>query len=163
MYKRNKKYINLIKNFLTDPTSFFLAYNQIKSKPGNTIRAVYLETLDSIDKKWFINTANKIKNDKYIFKTNSTELWSLTIGSLRGKIIQQVIYILIYQIYEIIEKVFLNTSHSSRASRSPYIAIKEIKTNWTGLYWFIETDINKAFDMYNRNIIINFLNKTVSD
>lgn len=47
-YKKNKKYINLTKDFLTDPNFLFLAYMQIKSKAGNTTKAVCSETLDAI-------------------------------------------------------------------------------------------------------------------
>jgi hypothetical protein len=47
-YKKNKKYINLTKDFLTDPNFLFLAYIQIKSKAGNTPKAVGPETLDAI-------------------------------------------------------------------------------------------------------------------
>lgn len=91
-YKYNNKYINLTKDFLTDPSFLFLAYNQIKSKAGNTTRAVDSETLDAINKKWFINAVYKIKNNKYIFKPsrqvnipkpNSAEFRSHTIGSPR--------------------------------------------------------------------------------
>lgn len=135
-YKTNGKYINLTKDFLTDPNFLFVAYNQIKSKPGNTTPAVDPATLDGIRETWFINGALKIKHNKYTFKParrvnipkpNSTELRPLTIGSPRDKIIQQAIHLLLDQIYETSEKIFLDSSHGSRRNRSPHTAMKEIK------------------------------------
>lgn len=171
-HKYSGKYINLTKSFLTDPSFLFLAYNQIKSKRGNTTPAVDSVTFDGIQEGWFVNAADQIKYNKYVFKParrvnlpkpNSAELRSLTVGSPRDKIIQQALYTLLDHIYEVTEKIFLDSSHGSRRSRSPHTAMKEIKRKWTGLYWFIETDISKAFDTYHRNIIINSLKKVISD
>jgi retron-type reverse transcriptase len=170
--KKNKKYINLTKTFLTDPSFLCLAYLQIKSKPGNTTRAVDIEILNSIKSEWFFSAAHRIKNNQYFFKparriniqkSNSSELRLFIIESPRDKIIQKAILILFHQIYEIVEKTFSDSSHGCRSGRSPHSALKDIKRYWTGLYWFVETDINKAFDTYNRNILMNILEKTIAD
>lgn len=172
LYKKNKKYINLTKNFLSDPSFLVLAYLQIKSKPGNMTPLIDKETLDGIDKNWFINAANKIKSNQYRFKparlikvpkSNSNEFRPLTIGSPRDKIIQKAIYIVLNQIYEYKEQVFLDFSHGFRVNYSTHTALKQIKTKWTGLYWFIEFDIEKAFDQIHRNILMNLINKMVKD
>ena len=47
LYKKHKKYINLTKDFLTDPNFLLLAYMQIKSKVSNRTKAVCPETLDA--------------------------------------------------------------------------------------------------------------------
>jgi hypothetical protein len=47
--KKNKKYINLTKIFLTNPSFLFLAYLQIKNKSINTTKIVGIETLDAIN------------------------------------------------------------------------------------------------------------------
>jgi retron-type reverse transcriptase len=67
------------------------------------------------------------------------------------------------QIYEWEEQVFRDVSHGFRPNRSPHTALKQIKTKWTGLYWFIESDIEKAFDQIHRNVLINFLKRKVKD
>ena len=171
-YKKNKRYINLTKNFLTDPNFLVLAYLQIKSKPGNMTPSIDQETFDGIDKTWFINAANKIKNNQYRFKParfiqiqkpNNAEFRPLTVGSPRDKIIQKAISIIINQIYECKEQVFLDVSHGFRQNRSTHTALKQIKTYWTGLYWFIESDIEKAFEQIHRNVLINLLKKKIKD
>lgn len=135
--KKDSKYRNLTKNFLTDPNFLILAYLQIKNKPGNMTSFVDKRTLDNIDKKWFINAATKIKNNAYIFKPakiieilkpTSAILRPLTVGTPRDKIIQKAISILLTQIYEFTEKTFLSTSHGFRPSFSLHTALKEIKT-----------------------------------
>jgi retron-type reverse transcriptase len=54
-------------------------------------------------------------------------------------------------------------SHGFRPNRSSHTALNQIKTKWTGLYWFIESDIEKAFDQIHRNVLINLLKKKVKD
>jgi RNA-directed DNA polymerase len=143
--KKNKsnKYIELTKDFLVDPNFLVFAYLQIIGKLGNMTTAVDDETFDGIDKTWFINCASKIKDNSYKFKParmvnipkeTSSELRSLTIGSPRDKIVQKAIQLIINQIYEFEDKVFLNVSHGFRTNFSCHTAIKQMKTTWTGLY-----------------------------
>lgn len=170
--KNDHKYRNITKNFLTDPNFLILAYLQIKSKPGSTASFIDKVTLDGVDEKWFINAAKKIKDNTYAFKPaklieipkfNSKILRPLTIGTSRDKIIQKAISILFTQIYEFTENIFLNTSHGFRPGFSLHTALKEIKTKWTGLIWYIKSDVEKAFDSIQRNVLINLLNKKVCD
>lgn len=172
--KKNKsnKYIELTKDFLVDPNFLVFAYLQIIGKPGNMTTAVDDETFDGIDKTWFINCASKIKDNSYKFKParmvnipkeTSSELRSLTIGSPRDKIVQKAIQLIINQIYEFEDKVFLNVSHGFRTNFSCHTAIKQMKTTWTGLYWFIEADIEKCFDKIQRNVLMNLLEKKIKD
>lgn len=49
LYKKNKKYINLTKDFLTDPSFLFLAYTQIKNKESDTTKIVSPETFNVIN------------------------------------------------------------------------------------------------------------------
>jgi group II intron reverse transcriptase/maturase len=172
LYKKNKKYRGLTRDFLTDPNFLVLAYLQIKSKSGNMTASVSKETLDGINKNWFINAANNIKTNKYKFKpakiiniakTNSDGLRPLTIGSPRDKIIQKAINLIINQIYEHEDKIFLEVSHGFRPNHSVHTALQQIKTKWTGLYWVIETDIEKAFDKIHRNVLMNLLEKKLKD
>jgi group II intron reverse transcriptase/maturase len=172
IYKKNKNYIGLTNYFLTDPNFLVLAYLQIKNYPGNMTGAVDKVTLDGINKNWFFNSARKINTNTYQFKpariieipkSNSEGFRPLTIGSPRDKIIQKAISLIINQIYEYADKTFLDVSHGFRPGRSPHTAFKAIKTQWTGLYWYIESDIEKAFDTIQRNVLVNLLNKKIKD
>lgn len=127
--KKNNRYINLTKDFLTNPNFLCLAYSQIKNIAKNTTKTVDNQT-------WFVNAANKIKNNQYKFKParkinitkpNTHKTRPLTIGSAKDKVIQKAIYMLFHQIYEVSENIFLDSSHGSRPSRSPHTAIRELK------------------------------------
>jgi group II intron reverse transcriptase/maturase len=58
---------NLI-SLLSNPKLLELAYNNIKSKPGNMTHGVNPETLDGISGEWFNETAQLIKSGKFDFQ-----------------------------------------------------------------------------------------------
>jgi retron-type reverse transcriptase len=98
-----------------------------------------------------------------ILKSNSEKLKQLIISGSKDKIIQKAMSIIINQIYEYKDKTFLDVSHGFRPRRSTHTILKEIKTKWTGLYWFVEAEIEKIFEKIQRNILINLLNKKIKD
>jgi len=172
IYKKNKKYIGLTREFLTDPNFLVLAYLQIKSNSYNILNLVDKETLDGINKNWFINAAKKIDTNSYkfkpvkfveIFKFNSEKFRPLTMGSPKDKSIQKAISIIINQIYEYKDQTFLDVSHGFRPGRSTHTVLKEVKTKWTGLYWFLKAEIEKVFEKIQHDVLINLLNKKIKD
>lgn len=135
-YHKKKKYINLTKYFLTDPSFLFIAYSQIKSKSDEATRAADFEILNETNKKWLIHAAEKIKNNSYafkpsrktnIFKSNNLGTRFLIMSSPRDRVIQQAIYLLFYQIYEVSEHFFSGFPCGFRPSRSVHAALQDIK------------------------------------
>lgn len=70
-----------------DPDLLELAYNNIKSKPGNMTPATNQETLDGVSKELFAQLATSLKNESFKFSgvaykqkgTNSqTQRWNET-------------------------------------------------------------------------------------
>lgn len=59
--------------------------------------------------------------------------------------------------------VFLKVSHGFRANYSAHTALKQIKTRWSRLYWFVTFEIEKAFDQKQCSVLINLLNKKIKD
>ena len=142
-YNKKKKYINLTQYFLTDPSFLFIAHSHIKSKLNETTRAVDFGILNKINSKWFINAAEKIKNNSYVFKAskkanvfkfNSSIPRLLIMTNSRDRIIQQAIYLLLCQIYEVSEKFLFDFPRGSRPNRSVHAALQDIKKYWTTLY-----------------------------
>lgn len=171
-YNKKKKYINLTQYFLTDPSFLFIAHSHIKSKLNETTRAVGFGILNKINSKWFINAAEKIKNNSYVFKAskranvfkfNSSIPRRLIMSNSRDRIIQQAIHLLLCQVYEVSEKILFDFPRGSRPNRSVHAALQDIKKYWTTLYWFIETDIETAFNKHNRHVLMNLLGKTIAD
>ena len=65
---KNGQYVNLTKNFLSNPELLKLAYYYIKNKPGNVIVTNISETLHDISNDWFEKAVRKIAKGKHMFK-----------------------------------------------------------------------------------------------
>jgi len=146
---------------LSSPEVLWLAYEKIKSNPGNMVMGVDKKTLDGISFDWFEETSRSIikesyspKPDRrvYIPKPNG-KLRPLGISSPRDKIVQQAIK-LIFDI--VLEPRFLDYSHGFRPNRGCHSALREIR-RWGGVSWLIEGDIRQFFDSIDHHILANLL------
>jgi len=162
---KSGKYIDLTKNFLTDPKFLKFAYYQVRKDKG-----AYKE-LDCINDKWFEKTALRIKNATYKFKPAKEvsipkphKVFNrvLTVINGRDRIIQKAMAILLEMIYEN-NGYFHDESHGFRPNKGCHTALHQIKMGWHSIPYYIVTDINKAFDNINHNILINILKETISD
>jgi group II intron reverse transcriptase/maturase len=169
---KNGQYVNLTKNFLSNPEFLKFAYYHIKNKPGNATPATTPETLDAINYDWFEKIAKEISEGKYNFqncrrihitKADKKQNRPITIGNPRDKIIQKAMQIILEEIFERKESYFSPYSHGFRPGKSCHTALEQIKTKWTAIPWYIKFDIIKCFDEINRNILINKLNKKIKD
>ena len=169
---KNGQYVNLTKNFLSNPEFLKFAYYHIKNKPGNATSAVTAETLDAINHDWFERIARDISEGKYTFqncrrihipKADKKQYRPITIGNPRDKIVQKAMQIILEEIFERKESYFSPYSHGFRPGKSCHTALEQIKTKWTAIPWYIKFDIIKCFDEINRNILINKLNEKIKD
>lgn len=165
----NDKLIHII----SDPQVLILAYEIIKSNPGNTTPGSDSYSLDKIDLNWFTKTSHDLKAGKYKFKparrvyilkskkkdsTKLKEFRPLTISSPRDKIVQQAIYLILNIIYE---PSFLNVSHGSRPNRGNHSTLEHIKFNFQGVKWCIEADIENNFPSISHKILLKILKKRI--
>lgn len=141
---------------ISDPEVIKLAYEMIKSKPGNMTKGVDSITLDGISHEWVTKTALALRDESfnpkparrvYIPKANG-KMRPLGISSPRDKIIQQAMKLVLETI---LEPVFLDSSHGFRPRRGCHTALREIR-EWKGVSWFIEGDIKGFF--YNIDLKI---------
>lgn len=162
----NHKLIHVIAN--TD--TLILAYEFIKSNPGNMTRGLTPTTLDKIDLKWFENASKKLRAGKYkftparrVFIPKPGEMKKktrpLAISSSRDKIIQKAILLILEAIFE---ANFLDFSHGSRPKKDTHTALKYIKYNFKECKWCIEADIESNFPNINHKILLNLLRKRIS-
>jgi len=108
-----------------------LAYENLKSKPGNMTPGINPETLDGISTEKLIKLADKLKSEKfkfsagrriYIPKSKGEEKTRpLTIASPLDKLVQEGIRLILNAVYE---PVFLEYSHGFRPNKSCHTAIK---------------------------------------
>ena len=110
-----------------------LAYEAIKSKPGNMARGVDRETLDGITLEWFEKTSRELQLELYQFRPNrrvyipkaNGKLRPLGIASPRDKIIQQAMNMVLETV---LEPRFHDTSHGFRPFRGCHTALRQVKS-----------------------------------
>lgn len=125
----NIKYIANMKNLI-------LAYESIKSKPGNSTPGTDKETLDGLNIKYLENLISNLKSNKFEFKEGrqvmipkpgKKEKRPLVIGSPRDKIVQRAFL----QIMEPhFEAIFLDSSFGFRPKLGLRLAIKDLEAKF---------------------------------
>lgn len=151
----------------THPDTLKMAYDMIKSKPGNMVHGSDRETLDGISENWFFTTSELLRSEAYEFKPvrrvyipkSNGKMRPLGISSPRDKIIQQSLKIILEVI---LDPKFCNSSHGFRPNRGCHTALREIR-NWGGASWLIEGDIEKFFDTIDHHILETLLKHHFND
>jgi len=162
----NGKYSGLMK-LISSEDFLLMAYNNIKSKPGNMTPGVDGRTLDGISPKFITELSKSLKDESFQFKPvkrtfipkANGKMRSLGIPSPLDKIVQEAMRIVLSIIYE---QKFSNLSHAFRPGRSCHSALKEI-SKWNNYNWVIEGDIKGYFDNINHRILSIILEKTIKD
>mmetsp|Transcript_26771 Transcript_26771/g.67145 ORF Transcript_26771/g.67145 Transcript_26771/m.67145 type:complete len:748 (-) Transcript_26771:2020-4263(-) len=167
---KNLKHVNdKLIHIVSSQEVLILAYKLIKSNPGNAIRGSDSKTLDKLSPDWFKKTSKTLLAGRFKFKParltyipkgmDKNKKRPLTISSLRDKVVQQAIYLVLDAIYE---PSFLNSSHGSRPNRGNHTALRSIKQNFTRVKWCIETDINISFPSISHNVLLKLLKRRAS-
>lgn len=156
------RYVNVFET-LTSPEILKLAYEIIKSKPGNMVKGVTKETLDGITIEWFNKTSLSLRKEHYRLKPNrrvyipkpNGKLRPLGISSPRDKIIQQAMLMVMETV---LEPKFHDTSHGFRPKRGCHTALRAVRS-WRGVPWIIEGDIKSYFDSIDHNLLADLLKR----
>lgn len=160
LFDKDGKCINAFK-ILSDPFLLALAYNTIKSNPGNMVEGIDNMTLDGIDWDWFVSTSNSLTREAwkpnpvrriFIPKTNG-KMRPIGISSPRDKIVQQALKLTLETILEV---KFSDCSHGFRPNRGCHTALREVR-KWKGVSWLVEGDIVGFFDNIDHHILENLL------
>jgi group II intron reverse transcriptase/maturase len=167
--KLNKQLVNdKLIHIVTNPEVLILAYETIKSKPGNETPGVNAQTLDGIDLDWVQSISKLLLAGKYKFKAarrvyipkkGKNKKRPLTISSPKDKVVQQAMYLVLNAIYE---PSFLESSHGSRPGKGNHTALKSIKLKFQGVKWCIEADIESNFPSISHKILLSLLRKRIS-
>lgn len=147
---------------------FLLAYDKLKSNPGNMTAGINPTTVDGISKEWIMETIESLKNEQFKFtpgrriqipKANGGQR-PLTIAPPRDKIVQECIRMILEAIFE---PTFSNNSHGFRPGRSCHSALKHVKINFESSTWVIEGDISKCFDKIDHNLLMKIIENKIID
>ena len=145
-----------------------LAYNLLKSKPGNMTPGIVPETLDGMSEEILWNISDSLKSESFQFKPSrrvyipkaNGGLRPLTIASPRDKIVQQAIKMTLEAIFE---PIFLESSYGFRPNRSCHTALKEVRRTFASVAWVIEGDIEKCFDSIDHKLLMNIIESKILD
>lgn len=147
--------------------NLILAYESIKSNPGNMTSGANTLTLDGISLKWLHQVKSDLLAGKFKFssarriqipKPGKKTTRSLGIISPRDKIVQTAMLKVLEPIYE---PVFKDCSHGFRPNKSCHTALRALKQKFSNVTWAIEGDISKCYDSIDHDILIRILKKRI--
>jgi len=144
-----------------------ISYNSIKSKPGNMVRGVDRETLNSIPIKWFEDTSKSLVSETFKFRPSrrvyipkpNGKKRPLGISSPRDKIVQQAMRMVMESM---LDKMYDSNSHGFRPSRGCHSALSEVR-KWTGVPWLLEGDIKGFFDNIDHHVLARLITRHFSE
>jgi len=157
---------------LFKPELYELAYERIKSNPGNMTPGTDTETLDGFSMDEIKNLIQEMRTEQYqckpvrtvyIPKANGKKR-KLGIPCVRDKIVQEIVRLILEAIYDSPHgPYFSENSHGFRRSKSTHSALKDVQRRWTGVTWFIEGDIKSCFDEIDHEILVEILKEKIKD
>lgn len=153
---------------LLEEDLYLIAYEKLKSKPGNMTPALDETTLDGFSKETIKSITDDFRNFTFKFKPSRRTFIPksnggtrpLTIASPIDKIILEVLRNILECIFE---PLFHESSHGFRPNKGCHTALKYIDTNFKSTRVIIEGDISKYFDNVDHKILINILRKKIKD
>src|SRR5215471_3922660 len=151
---------------------YVLAYEQIKSKPGNLTPGTDGETLDGFALATIREIIHEMSTEQFQFKPVRTtfipkangKLRKLGIPCVRDKIVQQVMDMILAAIYDSPNTpYFRETRHGFSPNRSCHTALREIRRKWSAANWLLEGDIRSCFDEIHHGTLVAILSKKIAD
>ena len=161
------KYERIYRIFFNEEM-FMLAYERIKSKPGNMTPGTDGLTIDGMTIDRIGKLIGSLKDESYspkpakrvyIPKKNGKKR-PLGIPTIDDKLVQEVTRMILEVIYE---GHFESTSHGFRPFKSCHTALIGIKKTFTGMRWFIEGDIKGFFDNIHHATLVDILRMRIAD
>ena len=136
---------------LSNPSLSVLAYERLKSKPGNMTRGTDGQTRDGFSLDTIHSSIALMRTEPsqptpvrrtYIPKASGK--WRPLGGPApRDKIVQACVRLILEAIYE---PTFHDNSHGVRPRRSCHTALESLRRNWGGPKWVLKIDIAACFD-----------------
>jgi len=157
---------------LLDKDMYVLAYERMKSKPGNMTPGTDGDTLDGFSMAQIEELIEEMGNESYQCKPVRTayipksngKLRKLGIPSTRDKLVQEVVTLILEAVYDSPEgPYFLECSYGFRSSKSCHGALREVQRKWSGVSWFLEGDIKSCFDDISHEILVKLIKGKITD
>jgi len=151
---------------------YVVAYERIKSKPGNMTPGTDGETLDGFSLETIREIICDMRTEQFRFqpvrqqfipKANG-KMRKLGIPCVKDKVVQEAIRMILEAIYDSPQGAyFSDASHGFRPNRSCHTALREFRGKWVAVNWLIEGDIRACFDELDHAILVTTLKKKIQD
>jgi len=151
---------------------YILAYERIKSKPGNMTAGTDGQTLDGFSMETIHTIIEGMRTEQFRFKPVRTtfipkangKMRKLGIPCVRDKVVQEAMRLILEAIYDSpYGPYFRETSHGFRPNHSCHTALREFRGKWSAVNWLIEGDIKSCFDELSHGVLVNTLRKKIHD
>lgn len=169
----NRQWINDdLYRLLYRPELYILAYERIKSKPGNMTSGTDGETLDGFSLETIQSIIQEMRTEQFRFKPVRTtfipkangKMRRLGIPCVRDKVVQEAMRLVLEAIYDSpYGSYFRETSHGFRPNHSCHTALREFRGKWSAVNWLIEGDIRACFDELDHRVLVTTLRKKIHD
>jgi group II intron reverse transcriptase/maturase len=166
--RRNPKWINRdLYRLLLNPTLHIMAYERVKSKPGNMTEGADGKTLDGFSIETIWEQIAKLRREQYhpipvrrVYIPKEKGYRPLGVPSPLDKIVQECIRLILEAIYE---PNFHENSHGFRPGRSCHTALESLRRNWVGTKWVLKLDIAECFERVDHHRLLDILREKIQD
>ncbi len=145
-----------------------IAYEKLKSKPGQMTPGVSPETLDGMSKEVLTDISSRLRDESFQFNPGrriqipkaSGGTRPLTIAPPRDKLVQEAMRMILEAVFE---PTFSNSSHGFRPGRGCHTALQAVRQNFQPTVWIIEGDISKCFDSIDHSKLMKLIEEKILD
>ncbi len=169
----NRQWVNHeLYRLLYSEELYVVAYERIKSKPGNMTPGTDGETLDGFSLGTIREIIHQMRTEQFHFKPVRTtyipkakgKMRKLGIPCVRDKVVQEALHMILEAIYDSPQGAyFSDASHGFRPNRSCHTALREFRGKWGAVNWIIEGDIRACFDELEHHVLVTTLKKKIHD
>lgn len=154
--------------YLLREDMYYAAYQKLYANRGASTRGIDNDTADGFSNRYVEALISELKDGtyrakpvrrEYIPKANGKKR-PLGIPSFRDKLLQEVVRMILEAIYE---PGFDSHSHGFRPRKSCHTALMQMKSEFSGVTWFIEGDIKGCFDNIDHETLIAILERKIKD
>lgn len=165
---KSGRQVNGLFRLMKSPLLWEQAYQKIAPNKGAMTPGVDCNTFDGFSPDKVVSIIKRLADGTYtpkpvrriyIPKANGTKR-PLGIPTTEDKLVQEVVRLLLEQLYE---PVFSKHSHGFRSGRSCHTALDSIRSVWTGVKWLVDVDVVGFFDNIDHDILMRLLQQRIAD
>ena len=147
---------------------YYIAYWRLYANKGVSTKRIDGDTTDGFGEKYVKPLISELKDVSYrakpirtdYIKKENGKMRPLGVPSFRDKLLQETISLIFEAIYE---PTFSDNSHGFRPKRNRQTCIKQFKTEFKGVTWFIKGEIKGCFDNMDHKVLIEILQRKIKD